>query len=185
MKSMVTLLSALLLSVSTLGVQAEEPVCSGLQVGDQPGAFQVKDITGPNKGKSLCYRCNYGSRPVVNVFAREVNDELARLIKEVDGVVGQHSDKKMAAFVVVLAEDADRIAPQLEELAKKNNIKNVPLTIFDGDAGPSDYKLAKDADVTVMMWNNSEVKANKALAKGQLNADAIKTIIGDTQKILN
>ncbi len=29
---------------------------SGLQVGDSAGAFQVKDCTGPNKGKSLCYR---------------------------------------------------------------------------------------------------------------------------------
>ena len=29
---------------------------SGLQVGDRAGAFNVKDITGPSKGKSLCYR---------------------------------------------------------------------------------------------------------------------------------
>ena len=29
---------------------------SGLQVGDFVGAFNVKDITGPSKGKSLCYR---------------------------------------------------------------------------------------------------------------------------------
>jgi len=29
---------------------------SGLQVGDKAGAFNVKDVTGPRKGKSLCYR---------------------------------------------------------------------------------------------------------------------------------
>lgn len=29
---------------------------SGLQVGDSAGAFNVKDITGPRKGRSLCYR---------------------------------------------------------------------------------------------------------------------------------
>ena len=29
---------------------------SGLQVGEAAGVFNVKDITGPNKGKSLCYR---------------------------------------------------------------------------------------------------------------------------------
>jgi hypothetical protein len=28
---------------------------SGLQPGERPGAFQTRDITGPNKGKSLCY----------------------------------------------------------------------------------------------------------------------------------
>ena len=29
---------------------------SGLQVGESPGAFYVKDVTGPNKGSTLCYR---------------------------------------------------------------------------------------------------------------------------------
>jgi hypothetical protein len=29
---------------------------SGLKVGQSAGAFNVKDITGPSKGKSLCYR---------------------------------------------------------------------------------------------------------------------------------
>lgn len=29
---------------------------SGLEPGAQAGAFNVKDITGPEKGKTLCYR---------------------------------------------------------------------------------------------------------------------------------
>jgi len=29
---------------------------SGLQVGDKAGAFNVKDVTGPRQGGSLCYR---------------------------------------------------------------------------------------------------------------------------------
>jgi hypothetical protein len=29
---------------------------SGLSVGSPAAAFNVKDITGPNAGKSLCYR---------------------------------------------------------------------------------------------------------------------------------
>ena len=29
---------------------------SGLQLGEHAGAYNVKDITGPSKGKSLCYR---------------------------------------------------------------------------------------------------------------------------------
>lgn len=31
-------------------------VKSGLQVGDRAGAFNVRDITGPSAGESLCYR---------------------------------------------------------------------------------------------------------------------------------
>ncbi len=31
-------------------------VQSGVQVGDFAGPFDVRDITGPNKGRELCYR---------------------------------------------------------------------------------------------------------------------------------
>ena len=165
MKRTLAFVFALTIAAAGLTAHAAE-LESGLKVGEQPGAFNVKDITGPNKGKSLCYRCNYGARPVVNVFAREVNEDLAKLIKQIDDVVAKNDDKKMAAFVVVLAEDADTIAPQLEEMANKNGIKNVPLTIFDGQSGPGDYNIAEQADVTVMMWNKSEVKANVALREG-------------------
>ena len=46
------LVVAALISAPTMA----EEVKSGLQVGDSAGAFNVKDCTGPNKGKSLCYR---------------------------------------------------------------------------------------------------------------------------------
>jgi hypothetical protein len=44
------------LAVAACGVLVAADLQSGLQVGDHAGAFNVKDITGPNKGKSLCYR---------------------------------------------------------------------------------------------------------------------------------
>lgn len=177
-------IAAAFVAVVCLVAQAAE-LQSGLKPGEKVGAYNVKDITGPNAGKSLCYRCNYGARPVVNVFARDVNDNLAKLVVEVDKLVEQNKDKKMAAFVTVLAEDADKVAPKLEEIAKKNNIKNVPLTIFDGESGPADYKIAKNADVTVMMWNKGEVKATIATEKGQLDAATIKKVVANSEKILN
>jgi hypothetical protein len=35
---------------------AGDAVKSGLKIGESVNAFQVDDITGPNKGTSLCYR---------------------------------------------------------------------------------------------------------------------------------
>ena len=51
------LISSLALLIASMGVMsgAGEPQ-SGLQVGESVGPFNVKDCTGPNKGKSLCYR---------------------------------------------------------------------------------------------------------------------------------
>jgi len=185
MKKLLAGFSAVLIASAALVVIAAD-VESGLPVGEKVGAYNVKDITGPNAGTSLCYRCSYGPRPVVNVFAREVNDDLAKLIVEVDKLVEANKDKKMAAFVTVLAEDADKMAPKLEALAKKHNIKNVPLTIFDGESGPPDYKISEKADFTVMQWSKHEVKSNVAVGKGdKLDAKVIKKVVTETEKILN
>jgi hypothetical protein len=35
---------------------AADPIKSGLQPGDAAVPFNVRDITGPNAGKTLCYR---------------------------------------------------------------------------------------------------------------------------------
>ena len=120
----------------------------------------------------------------MSIFAREITDNLASLVKQIDEQVGKNESKQMAAFVVLLAEDADAAAPKLEELAKKQGIKNVPLTIFDGAAGPPDYKIAKDADVTVLLWRKQSVKANHAFAKGALDKKGTEAIIADGPKIL-
>jgi hypothetical protein len=120
----------------------------------------------------------------VSIFAREITDNLASLVKKIDEQVDSNSNKQMKAFVVLLAEDADAAAPKLEELAKKQAIKNVPLTIFDGTAGPPSYKIAKDADVTVLLWRGQTVKANHAFRKGGLDQKGAAAVIADTPKIL-
>jgi hypothetical protein len=71
---------------------------------------------------------------VVNVFARELTDDLASLVKQLDEVVGKNEDKKMGGFVVLLSEDPDADDPKLQAFAEKHGIKNLPLTIFDGVA---------------------------------------------------
>src|SRR5436190_1683359 len=81
MKKVLASFAAVLL---VAGMVVAADVESGLKVGESVGAYNVKDITGPNAGKSLCYRCNYGARPVINVFTRTVNDDLAKLIVQVD-----------------------------------------------------------------------------------------------------
>lgn len=109
---------------------------------------------------------------------------MTSLVKQIDEKVGENKAKKMAAFVVVLSDDLDKQAPMLEEVAKSKGIENTPLTLFEGAAGPKSYKIAKDAEVTVMLWVKGKVKANHAFAKGQLNKAAIDQIIADTAKIL-
>jgi hypothetical protein len=49
--------SAVAVSIVMVGASlAGDAVRSGLKVGEPVNAFLVDDITGPNKGTSLCYR---------------------------------------------------------------------------------------------------------------------------------
>lgn len=67
----------------------EEP---GLVVGDPVEQFLVKDCTGPAMGKTLCYYCRYGNRPVVGLFVRELSDEVADLVVRLDRAVDDNRD---------------------------------------------------------------------------------------------
>jgi len=121
---------------------------------------------------------------VINVFARELTDDLASLVKQLDAVAGDNQEKKTTGFIVLLSEDPDADETKVQEFAEKNGIKHLPLALFDGVAGPPKYSLAKEADVTVHLYVKKEIKANHAFAKGDLTAAAIKQVVADTSKIL-
>ncbi len=169
--------------VAVSAAEKSDKIESGLKLGAFPPAFNVRDITGPEKGETLCYRCKFSSKPVVNIFAREITPELTALIKNVDMQVEKNKDKKMEAFVVFLSDDVDTIEPKIKELAEKNKVK-IPLTLIEDVAGPEEYHISKDADVTIMMWVDNEVKVNHAFSKGKLKKENIKKVADDTKKIL-
>jgi hypothetical protein len=180
MKRMLAPAVALLLAVAP-AFAADGP----LQVGDEVGAFYVKDVTGPKAGDALCYRCRYGDQPVVSIFARSVDDKLASLLKEVDALVGKNSNKEMAAFLVLMTDDPAGQEEKLKKLAKDNGLKNTPLTTFEDVNGPRGYRLKKDADITVMMWVNGKVQVNESLSQADLTPEKIASLTQNTSKILN
>ena len=120
---------------------------------------------------------------MVNVFAREITDNLTSLVKQIDEKIGANSDQKMAGFVVLLTDDPDAAEPRLKELAEKHKIENTPLTVYDGVAGPENYKIAEKADVTVMMWVGHKVKVNRGFS-GELSDNDVRNIMADVPKIL-
>jgi hypothetical protein len=121
---------------------------------------------------------------VVNVFAREVTDDLASLAKQLDELWAKHEDKQFRAYFTFLTDDPDALEPKLKELAEKHQIKNVPLTIFDGAAGPPQYNISDEADVTVLKWERARVQVNKAYGKGKFNKDAVKQVVSAVEESL-
>lgn len=119
---------------------------------------------------------------MVCVFARETSAPLTSLVKQLDAEISKNSDLK--SFVVVLTDDADTTAAKLNSMATDCRLKNVPLTLIESPAGPPAYKIAKGADVTVMLWKGTSVKANHVYTKGGLTEADVKTILADLPKIL-
>lgn len=127
-----------------------------------------------------------GNVPVAAVFAREITPGLTSLVKKLEQTTSG-SDKKVGAFVVLMTDD-EKAEDKLKELAEKENLKKVVL-LLDNPAGPKEYHIAKDADVTVLLYEKKEVKKNFAYEKGKFTAkeadkvtEAMKEITAKTEK---
>jgi hypothetical protein len=117
---------------------------------------------------------------VVCIFARQTSEPLTSLVKKIDEQIAQNPELK--SFVVVLTDDADRTAEELEAMAKDGGIKHAPLTVVESPSGPPAYKIAEDADVTVMMWKNGEVRSSRGF-KGALTDQDIAAIVADAAEL--
>lgn len=116
------------------------------------------------------------------IFAREISDPLTSLVKKVDEA-NKDQGKKMGSFVVVLSDD-EGMEKKLKELAEKEKLEKTVLTL-DNRAGPPDYKIAKAADVTVIMYVGKKVKVNRAYKKGEFKAEEVEVVLKDLPKILD
>jgi hypothetical protein len=173
----------LALVLTAAGVFAEGTAKSGPQVGQKvPGPFHPLNVTGEDAGKKACLYCANGPSPVAVVFAREATPEVAKLLKQLDACTVKNSSARMGSYAV-FCSDKDGLAEKLKEVADKEKISKLVLSI-DNPAGPEKYNIVKDAEVTVLLYENFTVKANHAFKKGELNAKAIERIVADVPKII-
>ena len=118
---------------------------------------------------------------MVCVFARKTSEPLASLVKQIDRKVNEND--RLKSFVVLIPKAGENPAENLRKLAAEAGIQHVPLTIGESPDGPPDYEIAKNADVTVLMWNEQKVKVNHAF-KGELTEADIRSILTDVPKLL-
>ncbi|MFM7290564.1 MAG: hypothetical protein ACKO6B_04955 [Planctomycetia bacterium] len=170
-------------AATALAGVARAEVTSGQQVGESVGAMTVTKVTGNTldgvpDGKTLCYRCKMGSRPVVMVFARTADDKLAKLLKKLDEEIEEHASAKLTGFVNMLGGDAESLKKDAAESVKLHGIERIAFVVPEESAnGPADYKIAPDADLTIVCFKGGKVQANHAMAKGQLSDEKIDAIV--------
>ncbi len=122
------------------------------------------------------------------IFAREVSGPLTGLVKTIDKQLDEASARKKKAerlgvFVVFCSDDAG-MKQKLQDLAASEKLKHVVLCTTK-PAGPPRYRVAREADLTVVVYGESEdVTANFPLKKGELNEDRTKAIVKALTQVL-
>lgn len=189
MKLATGLLTLAAVAVMASGTLAAE-LKSGLEPGKNIGAFYVvkcagSEADGVKIGDNLCYRCKYGTQPMVMVFARTADDNLAKLTKQLSKAVEENSGKRLAAFVNLIGDDEAALQSAAKQFGAKAKADNVPIVVPDEfENGPTDYRINEEADVTVIIATGGKVVASHGVSKGGLDGKTIAAIIADVPKAL-
>jgi hypothetical protein len=114
-----------------------------------------------------------GNDPVAAVFAREITPGLTSLVKKLEQAA-QSGSPKTKAFVVLMTDD-DKAESKMKDLVKAEKVEKVFLTI-DNPTGPKNLKIAKDADVTVVLYTGKKVQKTLTFEKGKLTEKEADTV---------
>ncbi len=175
----------LIIGMIFLGItHAADPCKSGLQPNQRPGPYSALVSVGKERGTQHCYVCEAEDRPIAIVFARTLSEPLGNLVKSLDRAVVKNKDVEMRAWVTLMAEDQTALDPQVVKWAKRYAIDHVPIAVFEDVVGPPAYRIAADADVTVLLSVKQKVVANFAYRTGEFNEAAVQNIQNAIPKLL-
>lgn len=177
-----TITSITLFSIAVTTTVAKDPCVSGPQVGVRPGPYSFLVATGPERGQPTCYVCETAEKPAVIIFSRSLSDPLAHLLSKCDEAIAARPKDSMRAWMTVLGEKTVGL-DELGKWAKQAGLKAVPVGVFDDPVGPPSYKLADDADVTVILFTQRKVIANFAFRQGELDDTAVNRISDELSRL--
>jgi len=132
---------------------------SGLAVGEMTPSFPVLAVTGPHKGKEVCYVCEFFvSAPAIFAFFRQTGDDMASVVKELDELARRNKDIRVVAIII----EGQDSRPWLEKFAQENSI-TIPLAVLRkgrDDIAMKVYKLNANMNNTILMSVKRRVAAN-------------------------
>jgi len=162
---------------------ADAPVRSGPQAGDEVRTpFRPININGEFAGEPHCLVCECGLDPAVMIFARDSGEPLIKLVAKLEPIVAAHRKQSLNAFVVFL-KDGEDFRSQMAKVADEKKLKHVILSTEE-PAALENYEISKDADITVVLYVKSVVKANHAFKRGALDDRGIDAVLADIPKLL-
>jgi hypothetical protein len=169
---------ALLIFCAAVARSSAADLCrSGLPPGQRPGPYAAVVSVGSERGQSHCFICAAEDRPIVIVFARTLSEPLGKLVQQIDRALPQYKGVELRGWVTFLHEDQASLDAKVVAWAQKYAVRNVPIAVFEDVGGPPSYRLALEADVTILLSVRQRVAANFAFRAGELNDAAIAEVL--------
>jgi hypothetical protein len=169
--------SIVVLGALALPLAAQDTCKSGPQPGARPGPYSSVGVTGPHRGISHCFICETGDKPAIIIFARTFSEPLGKLANGIDKALAKHKDAALHAWITFVNEDQAKVDGQIVQWAKKHAVGTVPVAVFEDVGGPPSYRLAANADVTVLFSVNQKVVTNFAFREGELTESRIEEVL--------
>jgi hypothetical protein len=164
--------------------RAGDPVASGLGPGQRPGPYSSLVAVGPQRGQLHCFICETENRPAAILFARTLSEPLGKLARQLDQAVLANKGADMRGWITVLNDDHLNVDAEAQQWSRKYGLRAMPVGVYEDAGGPATYRLARGADVTVLLFVNQKVVRNFAFRAGELNDERIAEVVKALPEIL-
>lgn len=132
--------------------RGDEPV-SGPKVGDAAAAFEMEVATGDEAGKTLDPIKPLKDKPVLVIFISEMNRPGFGLLQMLDKYGRLRQPEGLEVLIVRVSDDAAGAAKHAKILHDLYDVKSTAGVATGGKAGPKDYNLNEEAQMTVLLVN--------------------------------
>ena len=160
---------------------------TSLRRGDSVGVFYVTKVAGADNdgvrpGEQLCYRCRYGSSPMIMVFVRRTGVRVTELVKRIDSAVFSNQKRRLKGLVTMMGDSSSQVRAAAGEVAAAAKVEHVPVVVAkELQTGPLNYKLQADAEVTVVVAKDSQVVKTHTFSSEKVD---IAAVMSEVEKIL-
>lgn len=160
---------------------------TSLRQGDSVGVFYVTKVAGAENdgvrpGEQLCYRCRYGSSPMVMVFARRTGGRVTELVKRIDKAVFSNRKRRLKGLVTMMGDNSSAVKAAAGKVAAAAKVEHVPVVVAkEVQTGPLNYRLPADAEVTVVVAKDSQVVKTHTFTSEKVD---IAAVMDEVERIL-
>ncbi len=130
--------------MSSFNSSAQQAITSGIPIGSNAPAFDLKHISGADRGKSACPMCKYGYGTGLMVWLNSNNlHEFNHFIKRMENEIKKKGEKKLRVFVVYMNPNKEKLSDvekQLKQWAISQNLEKVAVSYVPS---PTDEETSK------------------------------------------